>query len=478
MRRQRAAVGAAGIYVELIVATLATFVWWGTDAASPLHQLSLALVVVCTAHTLVLNANPLMRFDGYYLLSDLLGVPNLSAQAGEAMTAYMCRCLGIQPPFEPVAGPWLRRFLLTYCTTSYVYRFVVLASTLWLAFQWLEPRKLGVLCVPLVVAALFTNLGLPLYRFGRTLHQHGSLRQVKPLRVCVGLGVLMLAALVVFVVPFPVHVEGAALIQVDPSLCERVTAPDCGGFLERLLVEDGQEVRGGEPLAILANPQLEVALRLNEADQSLRLDQRRARIAHLAEGGPTESDSGLNQVEFELRALQREHEVLSRQRAALTLRAPRDGVVMELVARDRVGSWLARGGDLCRVADPGALRAILLVDPSDRPLVAEGGRARVRAHGSGTRSSEGTVREIANAEAGQIPPALSRTGGGEIATRQDPVSRQERPTGQLYLVAIELDQSDATLHPGVLGRAKIDAGSHTLAWRAKRYLSVTFHWGL
>jgi putative peptide zinc metalloprotease protein len=79
-KRRRIAVSAAGIYVELLIAALATFGWWLTDPSTTVHVLCLALIVVCSVNTVVLNANPLMRFDGYYILSDWLEIPNLAEQ--------------------------------------------------------------------------------------------------------------------------------------------------------------------------------------------------------------------------------------------------------------------------------------------------------------------------------------------------------------------------------------------------------------
>src|SRR5207302_8087919 len=125
-RRRRLAVSAAGIYVELLVAAAATFAWWASDPASFVSQLCLSLMVVCSVNTVLFNANPLMRFDGYYALSDWLEVPNLSAQATRVVQTGMMRWLGIDVPAGGALEPSPRGFLACYAIASYVYRWVVL----------------------------------------------------------------------------------------------------------------------------------------------------------------------------------------------------------------------------------------------------------------------------------------------------------------------------------------------------------------
>jgi putative peptide zinc metalloprotease protein len=301
---------------------------------------------------------------------------------------------------------------------------------------------------------------------------------MKPVRVWLTLGALAALVVIVVAVPFPVHVQGVALIQVEPEHVQRVVVPERGGFLRTVLVRDGQRVRAGDILAVLANPELEIKLRVNEADQALRHKQKAAQLADLADAGPGEEQAltGLQQTEFELKALRQEHAVLCEQLDRLVLRAPCDGTVMGLVPAEDKGKWLENGAEVCRVGNDRVLRAVLLVEPADHELVVPGGRASIRVHGGGAQHWPGVVTEIAQVDAGSIPPALSRRAGGDVATRQDPVSKAEKPYHPHYLSAVRFQRVDATVHPGALGRVKIEAGARTLWWRFQRYLSTTFNW--
>jgi hypothetical protein len=139
------------------------------------------------------------------------------------------------------------------------------------------------------------------------------------------------------------------------------------------------------------------------------------------------------------------------------------------------GKWLEKGAEVCRVGNDRVLRAVLLVAPADHELVAPGARAWIRVHGGGSRHWPGVVTEIAQVDAASIPAALSRRAGGDVATKQDPVSKAEKPYHPHYLSAVRFQRTDGCIHPGALGRVKIEAGSQTLWWRFQRYLAGTFN---
>src|SRR5207244_2043901 len=123
---KRIIISAAGIYVELMIAAIATFVWWNTPSNPFLNHLSLALMVVCSVSTVVFNGNPLMRYDGYYVLADWLEIPNLRDRSNRYLQRIvMEHCLGIEVQPEPYMELWRRILFVTYAIISYVYRWVV-----------------------------------------------------------------------------------------------------------------------------------------------------------------------------------------------------------------------------------------------------------------------------------------------------------------------------------------------------------------
>jgi putative peptide zinc metalloprotease protein len=477
---QRIAVSAAGIHVELLIAGLATFLWWATDARSLPHHVAFSLMIVCSVSTVAVNANPLLRFDGYYALVDWLDVPNLSEAGAAVLRARILRWFGVNLGDEGLVRPGRRTLAAAYAAAAFVYRWAVLAVTLYLLSLFLQPYRLGVLCVVAAAGAVGVGLVWPLLNLIGTLFRQRKGSEMKLSRFGLAAAAALLAGAFVVLIPIPRSVEGLAVIQIESSECERVTVPDTCGFLSELRVEEGQVVKEGQVLAVLKNPKLQIALQMSEADQRLRVQQEQAQVAWLTEtrGAENGLTTDLAQTRFELVALRKQHQVLKREAEGLTLRAPRGGLVLGRQPAECVGKWLERGTELCRVGDPGTLRAVLLLDPADHQRIEVGNAARIHLHGSGARCWQGVVSEVARVDARSIPPQLSSQAGGEVATQQDADSRAEQPRDPHYLVAVRLAEHHRMLHPGSMARVRIDAEPKTLWWQARRLLALTFNWGL
>jgi putative peptide zinc metalloprotease protein len=473
----RIAVSAAGIYVELIIASLATFLWWFSDSNTFWHNLSFALMVVCSVNTLLCNANPLMRFDGYYVLADWMEMPNLAQQASQSMQMMALRWLGVE--IRPVEST-RPGFLLVFGLASLGYRWYVMALAMYFLFEFLKQHHLAALGSILLAVGLVTLIGAPVYRLLRRLHQKRRIPEMKPIRVWLSAAFVLGLVAGFFLIPLPRKIRGVALVQVTPDQVQRVVIPEAEGFLQEVLVRDGQRVRAGDVLAVLSNPKLEIKLRLNEADQALRYQQQNALIAQLTEVGNPKEDSSADwqQSEQELKSLVRQRRTLKEQRDRLILRAPAAGVIMGLPSPEEKGKWFEKGTELCRIGNDEALRTLVLVDPADHGEVRPSSQAWIRIHGLLDKQCTGMVTGISQVEAKNVPAALSSKVAGDVPTQHDPVTNTDKPLGQHYVVTVQLRTVDATIHPGVLGRVKIEAESRTLWWRLRRYLGTTLNWGL
>ncbi|MCA9133602.1 MAG: hypothetical protein KDA45_10625, partial [Planctomycetales bacterium] len=153
---QRAGIAAAGMYVELILATLAAGLWLLTSEGT-LHYVAASMMVVCSLGTLLVNSNPLLKYDGYYILSDLWGVPNLSEQSREATRALIRYALTAQPPQQSRldANVWL---LAAYAVLASVYRLFVLGVILWFSWQVLVPLGLGLVALAITAVLMLGML--------------------------------------------------------------------------------------------------------------------------------------------------------------------------------------------------------------------------------------------------------------------------------------------------------------------------------
>ena len=135
-------ISAAGIYVECFLASIATFVWWYSTPGL-LNSLAMATMFICSVNTIMFNANPLLRYDGYYVMADWLEIPNLRIKSTQFF-AYLIqeKVLGLEIPVQSYL-PRSRRYLfVTYAMASYIYRWFVTFAILWFLSQVLKPYKL------------------------------------------------------------------------------------------------------------------------------------------------------------------------------------------------------------------------------------------------------------------------------------------------------------------------------------------------
>ncbi len=150
----RIIIGAAGMYIEIILSAAAIYVWWLTKPGL-LHHLALNTFFVTTITTVIFNANPLMRFDGYYMMSDFLEIPNLRQKSEKLLKeAFSWYCLGIESrpdPFMPETG---KAWFVTYAIAAWCYRWVVLVSISMFLYTVLKPYDLQSLGVTMLVFSM------------------------------------------------------------------------------------------------------------------------------------------------------------------------------------------------------------------------------------------------------------------------------------------------------------------------------------
>jgi multidrug resistance efflux pump len=275
------------------------------------------------------------------------------------------------------------------------------------------------------------------------------------------------------------HVSGLGLVQVEAGCQERVVAPSPGGFLVQTFARKGQYVKKGDILAVFRNPKLDLDLRLNEADRTLRFEQLQSLTAQLALDPDPGSDwDSRAEIQQELHTLAQQHATYSVRAHDLVVRAPRDGMLLSFPSWDVLGKWLPEGTPLCQIGDDRQLRLLVLLEPANRQLVETGKSIRFRCHGVSDTTWHGTVSGVSQTEEQDIPVQLSQRFGGDVASKPDPVAKTELPETQHYLISAGLANVDHRLQIGTIGQVRIDAGWQTCWDRFRRYLGATFHWGL
>ena len=141
---QRAAIGAAGIYVEVVLASICTFLWWFSEPGL-FHNLCLNVMFISSVSTIIFNANPLLRYDGYYILADVMEIPNLRQKATTILSRKLGEwCLGLEPPEDPFLPQRNQVFFALYSVAAAAYRWVVAFSICWFLYKLFESYNLKI----------------------------------------------------------------------------------------------------------------------------------------------------------------------------------------------------------------------------------------------------------------------------------------------------------------------------------------------
>jgi putative peptide zinc metalloprotease protein len=496
---KRIIISFAGIYVELVIAAIATFVWWNSSSHPFINHMSLSLMVVCSVSTVVFNANPLMRFDGYYVMADWLEIPNLRDRSNRFLLRLVQEhCLGMEVQPESYMTLDRRILFVAYAIVSYIYRWVITFSILFFFYRFLRPYKLEAIGSLLTFAAAGSMVGWPLYRLGKSLYKRGRIPDMKSNRVTISATAVAALILFFFLVPMPVsRVRQIALVQVDPTAEEKVPVHilgQQGATLEKLNVTDGQPVQAGDLLAVFRS--LDVENQLEEARQQFEtqrfkieaLERQRKETQDPLERGKLNIDHAA--AVGEMKRARATMEVIAHDLTKLEIRAPRSGIVMSCPKIDAVGrTWeKEQSQPFCSIGDPTHLRLLMAVPTADYRLLAEEmAKSRnlpvtLRIHGRAEKLWRGTVTRLSASEASEVPAPLASKFGGNLAVKPTNAARAAheglqpnylQPQNQQYMVEIALSDPDRCIEPGTLAQVKINCEWRSCAWWVWRTVSST-----
>ncbi len=483
---RRIAVSSAGVMVELVLAAVATIVWWHAQPGV-VELVALNIMIICTLNTLLINGNPLMRYDGYYILSDLVEVPNLWQRSREAFRHFWSEWLMGEPAADdPLLPAAQRPWLVAYAAASKVYLSIVCVMIVWGLAKTLSPYHLQ----NLAYAVGFTVIGSALIGPVKSAVElaRNPIRRAEVRKGRLALVTAVGAAAFVGVLAIPVDYNVSAPLVLMPADAARVYAT-VEGTLQEILPAGSKVVRG-EAIGKLTNTETELELARLEGECRLR----QMRVTHLERlrGVDREANDQLPTARSALADSQRRLEERRSEAKRLTLTAPADGVVIpaprvpeshstdgrlatwtgSLLEPTMRGAYVEPGTLTCLVGDPRRLAAVLLVDDTDVKFLQPGQRARLRIDQLPGRVIEGEVVEVARHETNEADRTksaradLSPLLAGLVAPGHE---------GAHYEVRVRFDDAaEPALIIGGRGDAKVAAERVTLARRIVRYVAQTF----
>lgn len=458
-RWQRALVGAAGIMVELLLAAVALFVWLNAEPGL-VRAFAFNVMLIGGVSTVLFNGNPLLRFDGYYVLVDMTEIPNLGPRSNQYLGYLMQRYLfGVSTANSPASAPGEARWFVFYGLASFCYRmFVMVAIVMFVA------SKFFVVGVVLAFWSVLLMYGMPLAKKLWFLLTSPTLRQRRA-RAFAVVGAAM-AAVIGFVVSVPIPygtvTEGIVWMPGDA-----VVHAQTEGVVAEVLAEPNSVVASGDALIRMEEPFLEARVRVLEAEvrelelrfEALSVDDRAAaRIAH----------ERLKHAWAELE--------LNRQRFEdLLVRSPADGVFILPEPADLPQRFVHKGQTLGYVASPSRPVIRVIVDQDVIDLVRRRTQAvAVRFPNQVWRPVLATIERQTPAATDELPSlALSTIGGGRIA--MDPAGGDRTRTLQkLFQLELSLAVPVRTSELGGRVYVRFDHGREALVLRAYRVLRQVF----
>jgi putative peptide zinc metalloprotease protein len=458
-RWARARIGAAGMLVELFIAALAFYAWMLVEPGL-VRALCFNILLVAGVSTLIFNGNPLLRYDAYYILTDIAELPNLAAQSarywGYLIKRYFLR---LRDQISPATSPSECWWFGLYGILSAIYRvFVTLAIALFIGTQFFF---IGVV---LALWAVVMMVGMPLVKSLKALAGVPQ-TQEKPVKVY---GALVAAAavlvLVVALVPLPARTQAEGVVWLPEQALVRAGAP---GFLRALEAEPGSKVKAGTPIARSVDPALDAQVRLSQA-----------RVAELEATHAAEFVTDRPRAEMVMQQLQHERSMLERalERArGLQVAAASDGRFVVARATDLPGRYLRQGEVIGYVIgdEPPVVRVAL--DQASIEAVATATRSvELRLTGALDQALPGRILRQIPAGRGEVSSAaLVATGGGRIAADpRDPEGL--RTLERVFELDVAFEQPPAATLPfGQRVHLRFDHPAEPLAlqlWRPLRRL--------
>jgi putative peptide zinc metalloprotease protein len=454
-KRKRMLVGAAGIIVEVFLAALALLVWLAVEPGI-IRSIAYNVMWIGGLSTLLFNGNPLIRFDGYYVLSDAIEIPNLAARSNGYLGYLVQRhAFGMRAVRNPAAAKGEPPWFVAYGIASFVYRFMLtIGIALFIA------GKFFAVGIMLAVLSLTTQIALPALRQLQLALFSPRFGEKRPRVVGLFVGCFSVATAIFILLPIPLRTMAEGVVWL-PEDAQIRAGED--GFVKEVLVPTHSLIREGDPILLMDEPLLVARVAVLEAE--LRALQAR----HYAQRGNDVAQSQISQEKINTvaanlaRARSQQRETLVRSTTTGTLVIPQ--------IDDLLGRFIRKGETIGYVINE--------ADPNIRVAVRERDIAKVRNHTQATQVRLASrIEEVWAARIErQVPaasrhlptPALGTMGGGKWLV--DP-SDAEGLTTLIPFFQLDLRVTGKPAF-GAIGErvyVRFDHGAEPLALRAYRDL--------
>jgi putative peptide zinc metalloprotease protein len=468
-RWQRMFVGAAGMIVELFVASLLIFAWIYLDHKALPAQLAYNAILIASVSTVIFNANPLLRYDGYYILSDFLEIPNLRQKSTEYAMGLIKRHVFRIKATQPLPPPAQRFWLLLYAVSSSIYRiFVGFVIILVVAY------RIPVLGMLMAIGGVATWLLVPVFKLSKYLLLEPELHRKRGRAALFCGAVAAIVIVAIGLLRFWVDVDAQGIAEAEHHQVIHVQE---SGFVTSIVAQDGQMMRAGDVILICQDRELEAQL------AALQAQMRGLQAQKLAAGVADQADKAI--ADERIRAVGEKIDDANRKIADLTIRAPIDGMLIAPKLTEMQGAFLQHSQEVATVADMNSLMIKSTLDQNDAELVDRQAQMlhtaeptsedRILVRFAGDIDSVFPAKTVAILRSAQdtLPsPSLTIQGGGTIAP--DPTDpKGEHPLMKQFEVWVRVANPDGKIYPGQRAYVRFQVEKRPLIWEwTRRFLQL------
>ena len=444
--KQRLHIAAAGIITELCLAGIATLAW----SLSPDGAIKSALFFLATSSwllTLAVNASPFMRFDGYFILSDLLDFPNLHERAGNLAKTWLRRTvLGVQDAWPENFSAKKRRTLILFSCITWAYRMLVFIGIAWLVY-YLFFKVLGII---LFLVEILWFIVIPIWRELAVWAKRRS--EIKLNRIILSLG-LIGALIALGMVSWQTTVKGFGWVHANNQ--HIIYTPTAGKLVA--MAPPGQ-IKQGQQIFTLNSPDIALEALKSEGLAQSREDELRSL------SGQEDGESRRATLENQQDKFNAEVKLHKDELSRMDLTAPFAGTLQDIDDSLSIGTWVHPKNAMAVLIDPQSWIIDAMIEEAEISRVKLGDTAEIYLQDADFNKLVGKVTAIDTAKINSLPhPMLDAQYGGNIATLQGDKSI---PTQGFYKVRVQFSQQPA-LNKMALAHVQIET-------QAKAWLPTAF----
>ena len=401
-RWKRAFVASAGMIVELFVAAIATIVWIRT-APGTVHSLAYNMMFLASVSTLLFNINPLLRFDGYYILSDLLDIPNLHQRStGLIKHLIEYHCFGYKKSVTTARSGKEAVWLFVFAIASWIYKIIIFATILFFIAD-----KFLILGMIMAVVCVVAWICVPIYKLIVYLASSPKLDRTRARAIAIVCGFIVFWLIVLDLIPFPNHFRSPGVLQASQH---SVVVADVAGIVEDVVTPNGAFVESGDVLYRLANKDLDFQIRTAESQLAETEAMQLMAMQHVT--------ADLKPLESRAEATRQLLKRLYQSREDLAVRAKHSGLWLAPDLQDSIGTWLQRGNPVGQLVDESSFyfSAIVSQREASRLFSDEIMGSEIKLYGQTETTVPVSSTKVIPVEKRNLPSAaIGWAGGGEVA---------------------------------------------------------------